>query len=670
MKKLKFLAVIMAALFAGSVFAQKSDQEEKEKKDEQKVQPGQNTKEKSKKPPVDVVITPSRFEKPASEVARTMEVKDKKEIKDEGQKTVSDVLANSPGVFVTRTGGYGGETGIYLRGAKTEQLLIMVDGIEVNDPMAMGRSTQAEILTLPGVERVEVLAGPASALYGSDAEAGVINIITTRPKLGQGASLSFEGGSYETYQETADLYIGHPKYFADFTIGNFSTRGISTVPAQFGGVTRNGFQDFTTALKGGARPFNWLEISAVGRYIDAQADLDTVNMTTGLPEDDPNYKLKSKAYLGAVRANIFTGDVRQKLEYQYSSHVRDYDDKPDALHPLTALNGDYKSALSKLSWQGEFTPDNANKFMVGFEYRDESGSSDIKGASDYGPYEDIFPVKHLFTKSAFALWDYHEKKYGFMAGGRADDSSQFGNNTAGDFSAYMQPFEWGPKIKAGIGTGFKAPSLFQLYGNMGGFLVGNPSLQPENSLSKEIGLDQELLDKRVKLGVTYFDVKYTNLIIWDNASYSYSNIEEAKTPGWEAYLKLKPIENLDLYATYSFVNARDAKTDEKLIRRWGEKYTFGLGYQPVKQVRLDLWGIHRGPTTDEIFAMGQDQIVPLKAYTVLNGAVNWKILNGLSVNFRAENIFNEKYYEVYGYSTMPQTFYAGVTYDFKSKKGV
>jgi len=667
MKTIKIILIAFGLVWASMIFSQEQTQSQ-EKNDEQKQE--ETNQQKNEEPKIDVVITASRFEKPTSEVAKSVTVSDKEELKTSGDKTLSEVITRTPGAMITQTGGYGGETGIYIRGGKTEQVLVLVDGIEANDPMGIGRVASAELLPVSGVERVEILRGPASALYGSDAESGVINILSERPHGGPGGNFYLEGGSFDTYQELGEFYIGRSNYFADFMLSNFSTSGISSASDKLGNDERDGYQNLSFSLLGGGKPASWLELEAVGKAIYAKTDLDTVNLLSGLPEDDPNYTADSRIYLSRVTGTILTGDFKQKLEFQYTDHLREYKDETDELHPNTEMEGDYQSWLSKLIWQGEYTPDLQNKLVLGAEYQEESGESDVSGTSDWGPYEDKFDRRNLITRSALLLWDHHQEKYGFLAGGRADQNDQFGNHSTGEVSAYIQPIKAGPRLHASYGTGFKAPSLYQLYGNVGGFQVGNPDLKPEQSQSWEVGLDQQLFDERLKLSGTYFEVEYTDLIVWDNLLYQYNNIDKARAPGWEAEILAKPIPSLELSVSYSFVDARDEKTDEKLIRRWGEKYGFGLAWNPIKQLKFNVWGIHRGETEDEIFEMFQEKRIELKPYTVVNAGINWQATDDLALNFRAENIFNEDYYEVYGYGTMPQSFYAGVSYNLSSGKGL
>ena len=439
--------------------------------------------------------------------------------------------------------------------------------------------------------------------------------------------------------------------------------GISSADIEHGNSEHDGYHDTSLALRAGAKPADWLELEAVVHAIYSQTDLDTVNLTSGLPEDDPNYTFKSATYLSAVRAKIYTGDFTQKVEFDYSDFYRKYLDKPDDRHPQDSMDGYYRSDLRKLGWQGEYRPDAADTLIFGLEYRDEMGNSKVKGTSSYGPYEDDFSDKSIVTQSVYTAWDYHARQYGFLLGGRVDNNDSFGNHGTGELSGYLQPWEKGPRLHAAIGTGFKAPTLFQLYGTVGGFVVGNKDLQPEQSQSEEVGIDQELIDGKIKISATYFYVTYNDLINFDSLTNGYNNIAEAKAPGWEAALKLKPVPTLDLMASYLFVNARDEKTNDKLIRRWGEKYTFGLNWRPVKQVEASVWGVHRGMTDDEIFPLFGTKIVHLKPYTAVNLNVRWKIMDSLAADFRVDNLFNEDYQEVYGYGTMPQTFYAGLSYN-------
>jgi len=651
MTKKFFLILGIFLLFHTEAFAE----EEKEKE----------AKEKSESE-ITVVVSATRTEKSVSELGKSIEVVGQKEIAGRGYKTLSEVLVNSPGMFITSTGGYGGESGIYLRGSKTEQVLMMMDGIEVNEPMGIGRGAQAELISLGDVERIEIVRGPASVLYGSDAIAGVINIIGRKPKPGSGANLYFEGGSFESYQELANFYIRKNNSWADFSVSNFTTKGISSASSELGNQERDGYENLSFSVRAGFTPWDWLELELLGKAINTKTDLDTVSLISGLPEDDPNYTAEGTKFLYGAKANFYTGDFQQKLEFSYADHLRVYKDEVDSAHPNTFSDGDYKSTFQKISWQGELAGSANQSLIFGIEYEQETGRSKVEGESDWGAYQDEFPEKSIITRSGFILWDFHKPSYGFLVGGRVDDNDKFGFHQTGELSGYLKPWDLGPRFRMSLGTGFKSPSLFQLYGIVGGFQVGNPALKPEESWSKEIGIDQELLDGNLKLSAVYFEVLYSDLIVWDNASYSYNNIAKAVSQGFEAGITAQPIPSLDLKLTYTSVDARDTETDEKLIRRWGEKYGLGIAWRPNKKVELNLWGIHRGKTEDDIFSYPA-QRVELEPWTVVNASIRWQVSKPLALNFRAENILDEEYYEAYGYGTMPQTFYLGISYNFEGK---
>ena len=618
---------------------------------------------------ITVVVTATRTKKKKSEVGKSMEIIDHKEIESHGYKTLSEALVNSVGIFINRNGGVGTSSGVYLRGSKTEQILVMIDGIEINEPMGLGRSAQMEQITFPGIDHIEIIRGPASTLFGSDASAGVINIITKKPGLGKGVRFYLEGGSFETYQERAEFYLGKDRYFANFAVNNFSTQGISSADERLGNKERDGHQNLSFSLNAGVDITKSLKLNVVGRASQSETELDAINSLSGLPEDDPNYKQNCFYYLAGLKLGIDSDNFKQKLNFQYANLSRSYKDEPDELHPNTSMDGQYLSYYEKASWQGELIGDVHNTLIFGIEYQEEAGKSEIEGTSDFGPYQDEFKKKSLITRSGFLFWDFHYPKYGFVAGARADHSSQFGGYQTGEFSGYFQPFALGPRFRLNLGTGFKSPSLYQLYGTMGGFQVGNPELEPEESWSWEIGLEQELFEEKIQIQVDYFNTLYANLIEWDNLSYSYQNIARAKAKGWEGNLQVKPLTNLRLGISYTFVDARDAQTGEKLIRRWGEKYGFEINWRPIEKLELNLWGIHRGKTEDQIFEMFTEKRVELDPYTVVNASINWRIWKSIKLNFRAENIFDEKYYEVYGYGTIPQTFYLGISYNYETEKG-
>ncbi len=550
--------------------------------------------------------------------------------------------------------GRGGDTSIFIRGAKSEHTLVMIDGVEVNDPMSPGRSYNFAHLTVDNIERIEVLRGPQSTLYGSDAIGGVINIIT---KKGEGKPrffLSAEGGSYTTFRETTGVSGGDKLVNYSLALSRFDTEGISAANKKDGNYERDGYENTSLSARVGLTPKENLDVDFILHYINAKTDLDN---SGGVGGDDPNYVQNTKQFLFRPQIGLSLFDNRwiQRLGFSITEHDRDYKNKKDPQHPSEFVEGHYDGLLLKFDWQHNIQFYKTNTLTCGFEFEEEEGES--KWEDQWGL--SIFPKKTANTKGYYIqdqikLWD----RFFGTIGIRVDDHSRFGTETTYRIAPAYLIKETGTKIKGTFGTGFKAPTLYQLFVP----LYGDKNLKPEKSEGWDFGLEQEFFKTRVSLGATFFRNNFKDLIDFDYATSRYVNIGRAKTEGIEVFASVRPIDDLTTRLNYTYTDTEDKRTKENLLRRPKNKFSLDLNYRFLNKGNINLGVIYVGKR-DDIDPSTYDR-VRVDQYTLVNLSTSYNITKNLQAFGRVENLFDKEYEEVKGYGTPGLSVFGGMKLSF------
>jgi len=611
-----------------------------------------------------VVVTATRVETPIEEIASSITVISSKEIERKQKTTVLEALRDIPGLDVVQTGGLGSHTSIFIRGANSEHTLVMIDGVEVNDPISPGRSYDFAHLTVDNIERIEVLRGPQSTLYGSDAIGGVINIIT---KKGDGKPkffLSAEGGSFTTFREATGISGGNKWANYSFALSRFDTEGISAASKKDGNYERDGYKNTSLSGRLGFTPMDNIDIDFILRYVNAESELDNFG---GVGGDDPNYVQKSNQFLfkTQVGLSLFNDLWIQKLGFALNDHNRDIKNKKDSQHPFDYEKGRYDGQLLKFDWQHHLKLHRTNALTFGLDLDREEGKSRYYWESIWGPGQSIFPkktadIKGYYIQDEIKLWDRLFTTLGI----RIDDHSRFGTETTYRIAPAYLIKETDTKIKGTFGTGFKAPSLYQLFAppTLWG-PIGNKDLKPEKSKGWDFGVEQNLLKNRVILGATYFRNGFKDLIQYEMGQ-GYINIAKAKMEGVELFASAKPIDDLTLKINYTYTDTEDKTTGETLIRRPKNKIGFDLNYHFINKGNVNLGVIFVGKRDDKDFSISPPRRVKLDPYTLVNLAASYDISKNFQLFGRVENLLDKEYEEVKGYGTPGLSFFGGMKLNF------
>jgi vitamin B12 transporter len=608
-----------------------------------------------------VVVTATRVETPIEEIASSITIISSNEMERKQKATVLEVLKGIPGLDVVQTGGVGSNTSIFLRGANSEHTLVMIDGVEVNDPISPGRSYDFAHLTVDNIERIEILRGPQSTLYGSDAMGGVIHIIT---KKGEGKPkfyLSAEGGSFTTFRETAGVRGGNKWVNYSLGISRFDTEGISAANKKDGNYERDGYENTSLSARLGFKPMDNLDIDFILRYVNTKTELDNFG---GVGGDDPNNIAKSKQFLfkTQVGLSLFENIWLQKLGFAINDHDREIKNKKDPQHPFDYEKGHFDGEFLKFDWQHTLNLHKTNALTFGFEYEEEKGKSKYYWESLWGPGLSLFPkekakIKGYYIQDQIRLWE----RFFTTIGVRIDDNSRFGTETTYRIAPAYLIKETDTKIKGTFGTGFKAPTLYQLFApaTLWG-PIGNKDLKPEKSKGWDFGIEQDLLKHKVSLGATYFRNDFKDLIDFD-FSKGYVNIAKAKTEGIELFASVKPIDNLTARINYTYTDTEDKKTDKPLLRRPRNKMGFDLNYHFLDKGNVNLGAIYVGKRDDWKPYPVRGRI---GGYTLVNLAASYDITKNFQIFGRVDNLFDKDYVEVSGYGTPGLSFLGGIKLSF------
>ncbi len=574
----------------------------------------------------EIQITATRVAVPVDHVGDDVDIITKEQIKKYGFTSVADVLKYVAGVTESSNGGFGQTTSVYMLGLPSKHILVLIDEVPVYDPSNPEGYTNFEWLDLSNVERIEVLKGPQGALYGSEAIAGVINIITKKPEKNE-FKVGFEGGKYKTFKENIYSGLKLKDGFLSLSFENFKTNGFSATnkKSPYYESDNDGFRYKTGWLSWGYKPVNWLNLSGNLKVKGGSVDFDstpTLNAKTNYDNLFANFKADAT--------------LTDKLAFtMVFGHNKDNRDTPWGI---------YRGIVRYFSLQPIYYVTDSLFVTGGVNYRQEKAL--FSGAAR----------AHL--RSVFA--EFHGSFGGVSVTGavRRDFHSEYGDKTTYKFSAGYLFRDIGTKIRGQYGTGFRAPSLYQLYGPF----VGNSDLKAETSEGWNVGIDQKLPYLNGTFSLTYFKNHVWNMIDmpgWQGV-YQYKNYNKAITEGVELGMKVEVLKGLSLYGSYTHLRAKDFNPTtgswEELARRPKFNYTLGVDGK-VGKVEASLWTLHYSDRED---SNGKT----LGGFTTLNALISYKLNEKVKLHIKGLNLTDKDYELAYGYNTLGRSLFAGVDVSF------
>lgn len=597
-----------------------------------------------------VVVSATRTEIPIEQVASAVTVVDGQEIEARQLQTVNDVLRGVPGIDLVQNGPFGGASAVFIRGANSEHTLVLIDGVEANNPISPTRAFNFADLSAANIDRIEILRGPQSTLYGSDALGGVINIITKQGAKDPQAYASAEAGSYNTYSEQAG--ISGATDTVDYSLGlhQQNSHGISAIT---GGEEKDGYKNTAFSGRVGVAPSEHFRLNLISRYNQSDAELDN-----SAGDDDVNRVLDNEQFFARLEGetNFLSGSLTQKFGVGFNNQEFRDDNDFDIAHPLDDLRSRYTGRLLKFDLQNNFTVAPGLTLVVGAETEQERGSSDFASNSAFGPFESNFQERTARTSGYFTQVQVAlEDRFFTTAGIRIDDHSAFGSEVSWRIAPSYIIRSTGTKFSSTYGTGFKAPSLFQLYSSF-----GNEDLDPERSKGFDAGVEQSFLDNSLAAGITYFWNDFDDLISFNPNTFISENIANARAEGIEASLSYQAAEDLLLRTSYTFTDTEDKDTGEALLRRPRSKASVKVDYQFSPRGNLNVTVNIVGRRDDNNFNAFPVERITMSGYAFANIAASYEIVENVQLFARVENLFDKEYEEVLGFGTRGAAAYAGI----------
>lgn len=607
----------------------------------------------------EVVISANKTETPYYSLASSVSIINSTDITKTQAHSVFDLLRYIPGISVIQQGGIGKLSNTFIRGANPNHALVIVDGIEMNDPSSPNNAFDFSSLCTYDVEKIEVVRGPQSTLYGSDAVAGVISIFTKRGNDKPDFSFSGEGGSSGFYKAQ---FTAAGKYnFIDYFVSanRNGTDGISSSNSSYGNTEKDGFINNGVTTKVGFDLSQFVNLQLMYKFTKADSELDQ-NEKLG---DDPNYNYKTEEQIfsGSLLLTSFQGKWEKIFKGSLVKRFGRTLDEYDELHPGTFSDSYNRARRIKFEWQNNLRFIDNNLITIGLETETEHAYTSYYSESMWGPYESVFPEQSIRTSSIYLQDQINILNSLFTSVGiRYDDNEKYGNVVTFRLAPAYFISETGTKLKFTYGTGYKAPSLYYIFDP----LFGNPELKPEKSKGWDFGFDQTLVNGKINFGMTYFNLKFENMFGFDS-NFKTINIAEASSSGVELTCAANSLPGFDISANYTFTETKDEYSQgtdfgKKLLRRPKHQAALTINYNYKQIINLGTQIRYVGKRDDKDFTSYPVGRITLADYTIVNLIGSYKLFDYLELTARLENLFDKKYEEVLYYGTPGKTFYAGV----------
>jgi vitamin B12 transporter len=578
-----------------------------------------------------VVVTATRQVERASELLADVSVISRAEIEQAGQSTLNELLARQPGIQSGSNGGPGKASGLFIRGANSNQTAVLIDGVRIGS--ATAGIPALEQIPLSQVERIEILRGPGSALYGADAIGGVIQIFTKRGD-GQPKLNAFAGaGSYSTRDLSAGISGGSDAWSFSLRGSDYSTDGIKA-------INDSAKQPYSIDPSRGADGFRNASVSASIAFRPAVGhDIGgALLQTTGRNWYEGGANSDSRADLSQSVASLYSSNRFADIWTSTIRVSQSIDDSTDYNQFWSQTGTRYKTTQDQITWQNDVRVPSGS-LLVALESLKQQAQ--IQGSFD----------KDRTINSALIGWSGHFGDHRLQANLRRDDNSQFGGKTTA-YAGYGYQITQALRAQVSAGTAFRAPTFNDLY--YPGY--SNDQLRPENARNKEAGLVWEQGSRRAS--VTVFENRVSNLIVFDNTLFIPLNVGRAKIKGTTLSYAGK-VFGFDFDGSVDFLSARNADTNKRLPRRADKQASLRLS-RLVGQWTIggELLGVgDRYDTTAETNRMG--------GYSLLNAFARYALTKDLTVEARANNIADKKYESAWGYGTPGANVFVGLRYSPK-----
>lgn len=576
--------------------------------------------------PDEIIVKSTRSNSNVYQLGSSVEIISAEEIKKNSFNFVSEALQTSSGVYVSQTGSFGGTATVRIRGASSDQTLVLIDGVPISDPSSPGGGYDFSSLLTSNIDRIEILKGSQSTLWGSDAIGGVINIVTFENASIPNIHLNTEIGSFNTEKIGTDFNIANEHNSLFLSYDSYKSDGISKADKRDGNSEKDGIGSRSYLLKTNHNIFN-SEISSNINYRESDVDYDGYGFATGVTDSDENTKGRQLNWSLLLRKAFLDDQLVNSILFGESEIDRKY-------YTNNIENFSAKGERKFIRYVGNYSFNDNNSFTFGFE-NEEVATSGV----DFD------------TRSIFLLYEtLISKNFGFSLGLRGDDRNNLASQETPKITAfYNLNDEW--RLRANWGEGFKLPTIFQSTFFCCGAEKPNENLLPETSEGYEIGIDYKSNENFNKIGVTFFDQDISNMIDFSFSIGGYENIKKVYSKGVEVNFVSQLKDNITISGNFTKLDSEN-EFGSRLSRLPEEKGNLNIDFSLGLKNNFYISLFYNG---DEVDPRGE---VSDWFRSDLNFSRN--ISDKAKIYFKVKNIFDEEYQDIYGYGTEERSFSIGI----------
>ena len=594
----------------------------------------------------EIVVTATGQRAPRRESGQAISVIDAKALETSQTASISDILRTVPSVAIARSGGVGSQTSVFIRGGESSQTLVLIDGVRINDPSSPNAAFDFGALLTGNIDRVEVLRGPNSVIWGSQAIGGVVSVRTLEPIANFRANALAEYGSYNTTQARANISGRSGKIYGGIGASYYRTDGISALSE---GTEKDGYKNFAANGKLGVRISDTMSLDLRGYYNKGRVEFDDPFGAT--PNTFP--VTNNEQFIGYIglNAKLFDNRLTNRLSYSRTDISR-IGTEPNV--PFSFNVNALKGTIDRFEYHGVFDIAEPVTLNFGVEHERSFASTFFPAGGGTAPDR----AKNTVT-SGFGQLTLRPLEGLTLTGGvRYDDYSQYGGQTTFGANFAYAPGGGNTVFRGTYAEGFRAPTLTEAL-----LPFGNTALKPETAKSYDIGIEHSFLGGRATASATYFRRNSNDTITFSFVSFQSENIARTRAEGIELGLNLRPSDTLTVSAQYSLVDATSRSPDT----------TFGkqLARRPKDNASVVVdWKSPWGPALGGTLTLTGDSFDNLANTVRLDGfalaaiRASYPVTDRFELFGRVDNLFDETYQTVRGYGTLGRNAYVGVRAKF------
>ncbi len=616
----------------------------------------------------EVVVTATKFAVKQSQTGKVIAVITKEQIEKNTGKTVAQLLNEQAGITIN--GAYnapGSVQTVFLRGASSGRTLILLDGIPVNDPSMINNEFDLNLFSINDIERIEICKGAQSTLYGSDAVAGVINIITVKKDINKPFNVKATTGfgNKNTSRNNIQLYgkegkLTYTTRFAKLKTNGFSAAYDSTGAKDF---DKDGYNGNVVSAAVQYQIIPSLLVKTFIMHSMYKADIDA-----GVFADEKDYRIRNSNLSTGAGLNFKKGIVNITANYQFGQLTRQYTNDSLFVRPFGTIYESNKYG-GRTQYAELFATVTAAKWLsiiAGADYRWSNMNQQYFSLSSFGPYSSSFKDTSLHQTSFYSslLFNALNKKLNVEVGGRTNKHSRYGNNSTFTFNP-SYTINKNIRVFGSIASGFKAPSIYQVFDAFS----GNLNLQPEKSVNYEIGIQQS--SKKISSRAVYFKRDIKNGIDYDYVNFKYFNFVKQIVNGVELEITAQSAKNFTISANFTTIAGNEKTQSRKtvndttysyLLRRPKNNFNINAGYQ----ITTDFFVSITAKTVSKRYDVGgyRKEDLTLDSYFLLSAYAEYKYGKHVKFFADAQNITNKKFFDIRGYNAIPFLINGGVTFNW------